>query len=70
MAQLELGSRTGRSPTVPEIAQYLEVVFEDVLEALEAIAARHAAPLDAPVVATVDYGLNNHHDALGAEDDA
>ena len=47
-AQHRLGSRTGRSPTVPELAEYLEVSIEEVLDSLETSRAHHAASLDAP----------------------
>src|SRR5947209_14028260 len=47
-AQERLTSRTGRPPTVDELAQYLELAVEDVLDALETAAAHHSASLDAP----------------------
>lgn len=47
-AQHRLSSRTGRSPTVPELAEYLELSIEEVLEALETSRAHHASSLDAP----------------------
>jgi RNA polymerase sigma-B factor len=47
-AQQQLGARTGRAPTVPEIAQYLELSVEDVLESIEASRAHHCVSLDAP----------------------
>jgi RNA polymerase sigma-B factor len=47
-AQERLTTRTGRPPTVDELAQYMEIAVEDVLEALETAAARHSASLDAP----------------------
>ena len=47
-AQERLTSRTGRPPTVDELAQYMELAIEDVLEALETAAAHHSASLDAP----------------------
>jgi RNA polymerase sigma-B factor len=47
-AQERLTSRTGRPPTVHELAQYLELEVEDVLDALETAAAHHSASLDAP----------------------
>lgn len=39
---------TGRSPTVGELAQSLELSIEDMLEGLEAAAAPHSSSLDAP----------------------
>ena len=47
-AQEELTTRTGRSPTVHELAQYMELSIEQVLDGLEAAAAHHAASLDVP----------------------
>src|SRR5579875_3670271 len=47
-AQQRLTTRTGRPPTVNELAQYLELEVEEVLEALETAAAHHSASLDAP----------------------
>ena len=47
-AREKLTTKTGRSPTVAELAQYLELSIEDVLEGLEAAAAHHSSSLDAP----------------------
>ena len=47
-AQQTLTSRTGRPPTVDELAQYLELSIEDVLDALETAGAHHSTSLDAP----------------------
>src|SRR5512140_2841708 len=47
-AQQTLTSRTGRPPTVEELAQYLELSVEDVLDALETAGAHHSTSLDAP----------------------
>jgi RNA polymerase sigma-B factor len=43
-----LMSRTGRPPSVQELAQYLELSVEQVLEALETAGAHHTASLDSP----------------------
>jgi RNA polymerase sigma-B factor len=43
-----LTTRTGHAPTVHELAQYLEIPVEDVLDALETARAHHASSLDAP----------------------
>ncbi|MDQ6836332.1 MAG: SigB/SigF/SigG family RNA polymerase sigma factor [Actinomycetota bacterium] len=66
-AQQQLSAKTGRSPTVTELAEYLEYSVEDVLEALETSRAHHAASLDAPY----DDGDGESAtvvDAFGAED--
>jgi RNA polymerase sigma-B factor len=47
-AQQKLSARGGRPPTVPELAQYLELDIEEVLDALETAGAHHAVSLDAP----------------------
>jgi RNA polymerase sigma-B factor len=47
-AQQKLTSDSGRPPSVSELAEYLELSVEDVLEALETAGAHHAASLDAP----------------------
>ena len=47
-AQEKLTTQTGRSPTVAELAQYLQLSIEDALEGLGAAAAHHSSSLDAP----------------------
>jgi RNA polymerase sigma-B factor len=47
-AQQQLTSKTGRPPTVDELAQYLELSIEDVLDGLETAGAHHSTSLDAP----------------------
>lgn len=47
-AQQQLSVKSGRAPTVPELAEYLELSIEDVLESLETSRAHHASSLDAP----------------------
>jgi len=47
-ASRELLTRSGRTPTVPDLAQYLELDIETVVEGLEAGGAHHATSLDAP----------------------
>lgn len=46
-----LGACTGRSPTVQQLAEYLELSIEDVLEGLQASEAFLPASLDAPLQA-------------------
>lgn len=43
-----VSSRLGRSPTAAELAQYMEVTVEQVIEGLEAAAAHHAGSLQQP----------------------
>ena len=47
-AQQQLSAKSGRSPTVPELAEYLELSIENVLDSLETSRAHHAASLDTP----------------------
>jgi RNA polymerase sigma-B factor len=68
-ATILLGSKTGRSPTVDEIADHLGVGAEQVLEALEALAARHASSLDVPVDGDGGDESSTRHEMIGAEDD-
>jgi RNA polymerase sigma-B factor len=66
--QATLSSRTGRSPTVLELAEYLELPSEEVVEALEAMGAHHAGSLDAPIDGRSEEGTISQHDAIGFED--
>ena len=68
-AEATLGSQTGHSPAVTEIAAYLDVDTESVLEALDAIAARDASSLDAPIEHDTQEGAITRHDICGAEDE-
>jgi RNA polymerase sigma-B factor len=45
-AEQAVSSRLGRSPTPDELAQYLEMNVEQVIDGLEAAAAHHAASLE------------------------
>jgi len=47
-AQARLAGKHGRTPTVNQLAEYLELDFEDVLDALQAIQAYETQSLDAP----------------------
>ena len=47
-AQRKLTTRGGRAPTVQELAGYMELDIEDILDGLEAAAAHHAVSLDTP----------------------
>jgi RNA polymerase sigma-B factor len=67
-AQRKLMPTIGRSPTVQELAQYLELPIEDVLDALEASAAHHSTSLDAPRE-DGDEEAGTLADSLGTEDE-
>ncbi len=47
-ARQQVASRSGRPPSVQELAEYLEWSITDVVEALEAGSAHHSVSLDAP----------------------
>lgn len=47
-AQQQLTVRTGRGPTVYDLAEFLELSTEEVLEALETSGAHHTVSLDTP----------------------
>jgi RNA polymerase sigma-B factor len=49
-ASREISERSGREPTVNELAQYLEMTPEEVLDGLDAGAAHYATSLEAPIV--------------------
>jgi RNA polymerase sigma-B factor len=69
-AEREFGSRLGRSPTVDELAGYLDADEETVLEALQALVARRAVSLDTPAhVNNGDELTAIRHDTVGVEDD-
>lgn len=66
----ELAADLGRAPTIAELAQRLQASTDDVLEALEAGAARDARSLDAPLERADGDGAGaSAVDAVGAEDD-
>jgi RNA polymerase sigma-B factor len=68
-AQEELTKEHGRTPTVNELAVYLELDTEKILEALQAAQAYDALPLDAPAGSGDSDGGMTYLDALGAEDE-
>jgi RNA polymerase sigma-B factor len=47
-AQQQLTAKTGRPPSVQDLAAYLELSIEDVLDALETAGAHHCVSLDTP----------------------
>jgi RNA polymerase sigma-B factor len=64
----ELGRKLGRSPTVGELADRLDLDEEAVLEAREALRARMATSMSTPAHGTEDDELSLET-RLGAEDD-
>ncbi|MGI8559180.1 MAG: SigB/SigF/SigG family RNA polymerase sigma factor [Solirubrobacteraceae bacterium] len=66
-ARLVLTAEKGRAPTVPELAQYLELDFEAVLAALQAAQAYDALSLDAPRPSS-DGDSESYGESLGMDD--
>jgi len=66
-AQRTLTTMNGRAPSYSQLAEYLELSQEDVLDALEATTAHHAISLDSPYEST-DGELGTLGDAIGEID--
>jgi RNA polymerase sigma-B factor len=66
-AQQVLSGRIGRTPTVVELTQYLELSQEEVLDGLQTAEAYATVSLDAPVTAE-DEDETNRWEMIGAED--
>ncbi len=67
-AERRLSSTSGRSPTAQDLAAYLELPVEDVLEGLCAAEAHHATSIDVPLDDGGDEGAALV-DTFGAEDE-
>jgi RNA polymerase sigma-B factor len=67
-AQREVGLRKGRSPTIPELAEYLECSEEQVLDGLQTAEAFDTVSLDAPRVGAAGE-TENRLDLLAGDDD-
>jgi RNA polymerase sigma-B factor len=66
----QIAAKTGRTPRVDEIAQYLELSTEDVLIGLDATRAHYAVSLEAPShTATVDSEPESLAGTIGTEDE-
>jgi RNA polymerase sigma-B factor len=66
-ARSKLTARTGRSPTVHDVAQFAEMDVEAVVEGMEAAAAHHSISLDLPRDDGDSVG-GTLGDSFGAED--
>jgi RNA polymerase sigma-B factor len=66
--QQKLSTQTGRIPTVDELAQYLEISQEEVLDGLQTAEAYGAISLDAPLSGEEDEDATRL-DAIGQADD-
>jgi RNA polymerase sigma-B factor len=67
-AQERLANVRGRAPTVSELAEYLELSIEEIIDALQAIQAYESLSLDAPRPGATDEATS-YGDAMGAEDE-
>jgi RNA polymerase sigma-B factor len=67
-AQERLANVRGRAPTVNELAEYLELSTEEIIDALQAIQAYESLSLDAPRPGATD-DATSYGDAMGAEDE-
>lgn len=63
----QLHRSLGRSPTVAELAEALDVTSEQILEGMEASEATYASSLDAPIGG--EDGDGSFLDSFGAEDE-
>jgi len=68
-AQEMLTNEHGHSPTVSQLAQYLELDTEQVIDALQATQAYEALSLDAPRPGAQDDSSITYGDGMGHEDE-
>src|SRR5947209_18873878 len=66
-ARQQIMTRTGRAPRVDELALYLEISQEEVLDGLQIAEAYDAISLDAPISGE-DEDLSSRLDILGGDD--
>jgi RNA polymerase sigma-B factor len=67
-AEAAIRAEAGRPPSVHELAQYLELSTEEVVERLQTVAARKAVSLDAPLAPDSSSAPVSRGDSLGALD--
>jgi RNA polymerase sigma-B factor len=67
-AQERISNETGRAPTVNQLAEFLEIDIEDVIDALQAIRAYETVSLDAPR-GNGDEDVVAYGDTIGKEDE-
>jgi RNA polymerase sigma-B factor len=68
-AKERLTNAQGRAPTVGQLAEYLELDVEDVLDALTAIQAYETLALDEPRTGADDDARDPFIETLGCEDE-
>jgi RNA polymerase sigma-B factor len=66
-AQQKISAQTGRTPTIGELAEYLEISQEEVIDGLQTAEAYDAMSLDAPLQNDAD-GTTSRLDAVGSDD--
>jgi RNA polymerase sigma-B factor len=66
-AQQQIGSHTGRQPTIQELAQFLEMTEEEVLDGLQTAEAYDAISLDAPMAGDEDE-MSTRLELIGEDD--
>jgi RNA polymerase sigma-B factor len=67
-AQEEVAAHTGRPATIHELAQYVEMTEEEVLDGLQTADAYDAISLDAPM-ASDDADMSSRLEIIGSEDE-
>jgi RNA polymerase sigma-B factor len=67
-AQEQIANERGHSPTVGQLAEYLELDTEQVIDALQAIQAYETVSLDAPRPGGDDDGSSSYGETIGTED--
>jgi RNA polymerase sigma-B factor len=68
-AQEEFANKHGRAPTVNQLAVYLELGAEEVIDALVAMQGYQTLSLDAPRPGDQDGTAMSYSDAIGEEDE-
>jgi RNA polymerase sigma-B factor len=68
-AQHQLSEQCGHAPTVNELAEYLELSTEEVIDGLQALHGYGALSLDAPRGEDASGDQETYADALGGEDE-
>jgi RNA polymerase sigma-B factor len=68
-AQERISNESGRAPSVNQLAQYLELDTEDVIDALQAIRAYETVSLDAPRGGGEEESAVSYGDSIGKEDE-
>jgi RNA polymerase sigma-B factor len=67
-AERALTDEYARSPTIPEIAQFMELSIEQVLDGMQALRALSSMSLDAPRNRDAEGEERSFADSIGAED--